>query len=53
MDRAGLRGRGSNLCHLLLPGEGAAGWGAVPRVVVTISEEKALLEDEELLRGGV
>lgn len=40
MDGAALRGGGSVLCLLLLPGEVAAGWGATSRMVVTISEEK-------------
>lgn len=40
MDGAVLSGEGSVICLLLLPGEVAPGWGATPRMVVTISGEK-------------
>jgi len=40
VNRAVLRGEGSVLCLLLLPGEVVADWGAMLRMVVTFSEDK-------------
>lgn len=53
MDGAVLRGGGSVLCLLLLPGEVVAGWGATPRTVVAISEEKALLGGQRTVERSV
>lgn len=39
MDRGVHRGAGSVLCVLLLPGDVVPGWGVMPRIVVTISDE--------------
>lgn len=40
MDRGVHRGAGSVLCLLLLlPGDVVPGWGVMPRMVVTISDE--------------